>query len=103
MSEEEFIVIRENRIASIRSTLSAKAEEYATRYDVLHNFRSATDFTHLSMQTTLWGFMTKHLVSIRDMIQSKQTNHYTTEQWEEKIGDTINYLILLEAIVKEQK
>ena len=103
MHKEEFTAILEDRIASIRSTLSTKADEYATTWDVLHNFRAGASFTMLSMETTLWGFMTKHLVSLRDMIQSRQVKQYTMEQWDEKIGDTINYLILLEAIVKEQK
>ena len=43
--------------------------------------------------------MDKHLVSISDMVPNAK--NYPPETWQEKIGDTINYLLILSAMVKE--
>ncbi|HSH25907.1 MAG TPA: hypothetical protein VLA13_10280 [Massilibacterium sp.] len=43
---------------------------------------------------------TKHLVSVIDMVESNEV--HDPEYIDEKIGDMINYLILLEGILKEQ-
>jgi hypothetical protein len=45
------------------------------------------------------GMMAKHTVSIYDMCGSEEP--FYAEQWDEKITDHINYLILLRAIVYE--
>lgn len=51
------------------------------------------------------GMLTKHLVSLSDMCGKTESlgATYPVAAWEEKIGDAINYLVLLEAIVKEQQ
>lgn len=43
--------------------------------------------------------MAKHTVSVYDMAESGQL--YPIELWQEKITDHINYLFLLNAIVRE--
>ena len=45
--------------------------------------------------------ISKHVVSIYDMCYSNLL-HFELEQWDEKITDSINYLILLKALVKEE-
>ena len=42
------------------------------------------------------GMMSKHVVSLYDMCYSTLL-HFDMEQWDEKITDCINYLILLKA------
>ena len=44
----------------------------------------------------------KHVVSLYDMCYSTLL-HFDMEQWDEKITDCINYLILLKALVKEEQ
>jgi hypothetical protein len=44
---------------------------------------------------------TKHLVSVMDMVESG--DEYDPEYIYEKIGDMINYLILLEGLLKDGK
>ena len=50
--------------------------------------------------------MVKHLVSIKDLLDMCEvrsfTNNVTQELIEEKFGDAINYLILLEGMVTEK-
>jgi hypothetical protein len=90
----------ELRVGKICATLDGKAKEYASNTDRLHNFKtSATEFGGTSAQN-LWGFLKKHLVSIKDMVDGHRKP--TAAAVDEKIGDAICYLILLEAIFKEE-
>ena len=46
--------------------------------------------------------MAKHTVSVYDMIRGlEEGKSYPLELWDEKIGDSINYLLLLAAAVRE--
>jgi hypothetical protein len=80
--------------------LLTKAEEYASDEDRLHNFKLASHLTGGTPEQALWGFLVKHLVSIHDMVLNGK--EYSFEVWDEKIGDSINYLILLKALVEEE-
>ena len=46
--------------------------------------------------------MSKHVVSLYDMCYSSLLQ-FDLEQWDEKITDCINYLILLKALIKEEQ
>jgi hypothetical protein len=81
--------------------LLKKSEEYATEDDKLHNFKIASALSGETAEQALWGFCIKHLVSISDMVAAGRTKQFTNDQWDEKIGDAINYLILLRAQVLE--
>jgi hypothetical protein len=104
MKAQEFSILFNERIDKIRSILGAKTEEYATSTDVLHNFKAAaelkseTDFT--TPAQSAWGMALKHLISIQDMIFKEEKPNF--DLIDEKIGDAINYLILIEAILKEK-
>lgn len=103
MKAHDFQQILRERIQQIRKVLSAKQEEYATDHDVLHNFKEAAriDGTRTPAQVC-WGFMLKHLTSINDIVNEMSRNDNRHKHLlDEKIGDAINYLILLEAILKE--
>ena len=98
MLESEFENILEARINKIRETLKSKAKEYATK-DRLHNFKIAARICDVTTEQALWGMASKHLVSILDMVfDSKDTTPPPPAMVDEKIGDMINYLILLEAV-----
>lgn len=79
--------------------LIAKAAEYATDGDRLHNFKVAAAVQGITPAEALAGMMAKHTVSVYDMIGTGET--YPMELWEEKIKDSINYLFLLWAMVNE--
>ena len=81
-------------------TLLAKAKEYATDGDRLHNFKVAADVQGISPTAALAGMMAKHTVSVYDMIGTGEV--YPLPLWEEKIKDSINYLFLLWALIHEE-
>lgn len=99
MDHETFEKIFETTVDTSREVLLNKAREYATDSDRLHNFKKGANLIGGTPEQALWGFLTKHLVSLSDMVYSPK--QYTAAQWEEKIGDSINYLILLKAQVTE--
>ena len=46
------------------------------------------------------GMLSKHLISVSDMCTDER--QYAKEQWDEKITDSINYFLILRAIVEEE-
>jgi hypothetical protein len=51
------------------------------------------------MQEALWGMALKHLISVMDLVAGRLPASKATV--DEKVGDLINYLILLEAVFAE--
>ena len=95
-----FDQVVENRIKQIRSILCKKAKEYASKTDRFHNFRVAARKMNTTPEIALQGMMAKHEVAVLDMINDP--SKATEEMIDEKIGDNINYLILLEGLLKER-
>ena len=104
MKAEEFDLIVENRIKSIQKVLVEKSAEYASPVDRFHNFNVAARIINTSPEKALLGMMLKHLVSVLDMIDyaRKTPERLTVPLIDEKIGDTVNYLVLLEGLLKER-
>ncbi len=80
--------------------LCAKAKEYATE-DRLHNFKQAAHLQRCTPIQALAGMMAKHTVCVYDMCVSG--NNYPQAIWDEKITDSINYLLLLAALLREEE
>lgn len=102
MTAQEFNHILEHRLCKIRDVLASKANEYASD-DILHNFKSGIGeiVTNESPALVCWGYMRKHLQSVYDIASGLKPA--TPAAVDEKIGDAINYMILLEAILLEQQ
>lgn len=98
MDNQHFNEILEKRIEMIRDTLSTKAQEYAIG-DRLYNFKRAADILKTTPEKALLGMLSKHLVSVMDLANGSLKK--SDEMINEKVGDAINYLILLEALMKE--
>lgn len=100
MKSGRFNQLLEDRLNKIKAVLASKAEEYAHDDDRLYNFKRSAQIrgkgTQQDALATMW---TKHLASVFDMIDGKVPA--TIPMINEKIGDAINYLILLEAIFVE--
>ena len=63
----------------------------------------AVSYTHLPVGA-LSGMMCKHTVSIYDLINGYEEGRaIEPELWDEKIIDNINYLILLRAVLREER
>jgi len=123
MNVEKFNEMLEERIKKTRAVLDSKNKEYASNTDKLHNFKRAGDMLRQTPEQALVGMWTKHIISLLDIVDQIDTANkprtsadYTPEEFtkymkakkltiamvEEKIGDAINYLILLEALIKER-
>ena len=101
MNTEDFNKIIHEQIERCEATLCKKADEYATD-DMLHNFKVAAGLQDCLPTTALAGMMAKHTVSVYDMIRGlEEGTAYPIELWNEKITDSINYLLLLAAAVRE--
>ena len=100
MNTTTFERLFEEQVNRSRSVLVSKAKEYATE-DRLHNFKVAAALEGQTQEQALAGMMAKHTVSVYDMAESGLA--YPIELWQEKITDHINYLFLLNAIVREER
>ena len=95
----EFTDVVQARVAKIQSILSRKAGEYAQPEDRFHNFHLAAQIGGESPREALWGMAKKHLVSVMDLVHCRIPDHFA----DEKIGDLINYLILLEGLIDAER
>lgn len=99
MNTETFEKVLKERIRNIERVLKAKSEEYALGGDRLHNFKTAAAMGQTTQVKALWGMAMKHLVSVVDLVEGRlPASAYFVN---EKVGDLINYLILLEAALLE--
>jgi hypothetical protein len=99
MNRETCDHIIDDQIEKCLGLLRAKREEYATE-NPLHNFEQAANLLGVKARQALGGMMAKHIISLYDMIQKEAPANISV--WDEKIGDSINYLLLLKAVVLEE-
>lgn len=101
MNTKRFEEVINGRISKCLDVLCKKAGEYATE-DRLHNFKVAAELQNCTPITALAGMMSKHTVSVYDLIRDYERGAFISkEMWDEKIGDSINYLLLLTALIEE--
>ena len=96
---DQFDTVCNERIVKIKKVLLSKSKEYAKGADRYHNFNVAARVGGTSREKALLGMMMKHLVSVLDIIE--EPGRFNDEVIDEKIGDMINYLILLEGMLLE--
>lgn len=76
-----------------------KNKEYSTNNDTLKNFKDSADLTEIDIYKVLFIFMHKHYMAINHFINNKET--YSGESIHSRILDTINYLIILDSMIKK--
>ena len=83
--------------------LGEKNVEYSRNGDKLHNFKVAAKMRNTTPENALIGMWVKQLVSIFDIVNDLKGEELPKrETLAEKITDSINYLILLEALITER-
>ena len=106
MTPKDFETVVEYTMAECRRVLLAKNEEYAREGDRLHNFKRAAEKLGCIPEEALLGMMVKHEVSIMDMVEDlwpkAKISPAALREWDEKVIDNINYLILLRGLVIER-
>ena len=106
MNQKEFNDVVISQTERCKSLLTAKGSEYAPKAvkgnnaDRLAHFKKAAVVMNSSPKAALMGMLSKHLISISDMCTDER--QYSREQWDEKITDSINYFLILRALVEEE-
>lgn len=84
-----------------KSLLVRKGAEYAPdSSDRLGSFKVAGALQNVSDKEAACGMLAKHIVSVYEMCRS--TEQHSLEKWTEKITDSINYLLILKAMVDDE-
>jgi hypothetical protein len=103
MEHSRFAAIVRWQLGWCEEMLGTKGEEYSSADDRFHNFKVAAAVDGETPEKALWGMWKKHFVSLKDMVdgtaegQAPEANLLT-----EKIGDSINYLLLLKGLLIER-
>lgn len=100
MSPERFKELLEELDGNSVKTLSEKNARYAQNGDCLHNFRSGADIAGGTPAQACWGYLTKHLVALRDKVDKNDFSN--REDFLEKCQDTINYIRFLWCIGNDE-
>jgi len=102
MTKKEFTTIVNTRLAKTKKTLCLKAEEYA-RNDRMSNFRKIAVLNNCTNEKALMILVSKHIVATTDFVNDLDEGKLQSfERWNEKIGDIIAYMMLLDAMVQER-
>lgn len=102
MNCTDFEKVFDEQIALCRNILGSKAKEYATDGDRLHNFKLSAGLLRTNQIKSIASLMSKHTVSVYDMANdSADGKTFSLALWNEKITDSINYLLLMKAAVLE--
>lgn len=104
MNTEELNQLLTTRYYKCKNTLISKGKEYGNDHDTLESFKEQAELSmHNTPMSVGWELMVKHLYSVRRIIREYELEGKKPDQAmiDEKFGDAINYLILIEALFKE--
>jgi hypothetical protein len=103
MKTETFNSIFMTRIEKMKETILVKAKDYGG-VDRLRNFKHASAMMKISPEMVCMAWVFKHieatLAAVRKIDDEGTLMPVTF--WDEKLGDIILYMILLEALVYER-
>ena len=101
MNNVVFQKIIAKRIGAVMTTLTSKGDEYTVGLDRLSNFKEAAALLGRTEEQVLLGYVTKHIVALKDFIQDGKT--VSQAQWVEKFQDIICYMLILETLLIENE
>ena len=97
MKTQDFNNLVEEQFGICRAILETKGKEYAPDdQDRLSAFKTAGGVLHRTPIQALGGQMSKHTISLFEMIENNCTD---LDLWQEKLTDQINYLLLLKGLL----
>lgn len=99
MNKETFERLLDELDGESLQTLKNKNARYACSSDTLHNFNAGADISGRTPAQACWGYLTKHLVALRDMVE--RDDFRNREDFLEKCQDSINYIRFLWCIGNE--
>lgn len=99
MKQARFEQLVQEQIKRCEKTLLTKGKGYAAEQDRLDHFKRAGAMLGTSPEEALAGMASKHFISVAKLCQEKPAD---LKIWDEKIGDAINYLLILAALIREK-
>lgn len=100
MTEQQFEKHVDERIEKIIEVLQIKVKEYSKNDNPFHNFDRAAAMNGCTPERALMGMLAKHQISVLDLVDDIDQGKLPSDALvSEKIGDHINYLILLEGLI----
>ncbi len=94
ITNDDFQDFLQKRFTEILELRKEKAKEY-TEIEFDENFKKASLLLGIEPEQVALHYMTKHIVSIYDIVESKRN----VDRLSEKINDVIIYLFLIEAML----
>ena len=101
MTIDKFNQVVNEQLEICRDLLTKKGIEYSFSDDRLNSFKVGAALQNNNQKQCMLGMLTKHIISIYDMILVNK--QFDINKWTEKITDTMNYLLILKAMVVEEK
>lgn len=108
MTQKRFNVLIREQIDACLAMLSFKGEEYAPDVDVeapvgdrLAHFKRAAGLQGITIEQAAFGMLAKHLASLAEMCETP--DDFEIGKWTEKLTDSINYLLILSAVVSRDQ
>lgn len=99
MTHENFKKLLEELNGNASETLAEKNARYSSSEDALHNFKSGAEIMGGTPAQACWGYLTKHLTALRDMIQRDDFSN--RDDFKEKCQDSLNYIRFIWALGNE--
>jgi len=99
MNLNDFNAVVQGQMERCENVLNQKADEYVFGDDRLEHFKTSAAEQGTTPKQALWGMASKHITSIGGMCKNGSDN---MELWLEKITDSLNYLLLLRALIEEE-
>lgn len=93
MTKEKFDELVDYMIEKSGKTLKEKNAKYAPENDALHNFHYGAQMDNSTTAQTIWHYWKKHMVALMDKINRDDWKDLADA--EEKIQDSINYLLFI--------
>lgn len=100
MTSDRFNALLDELEGTSVETLKTKNARYSSDGDALHNFKAGGDIMGGTTAQACWGYLTKHLVALRDMVEKNDFRN--REDFLEKCQDSINYIRFLWCIGNEE-
>lgn len=101
MKQEEFNLVVEETVNSLKELLRVKGGEYAGSEDRLANFKRGAALTGVTPLQVAFIYASKHYDGIASYV--KDPTRESSEPIEGRFDDLINYCILMKAVVREGK
>lgn len=101
MTHEQFDKCLKGLECHSGETLSEKNARYSSSDDALHNFKMGAEIAGGTPAQACWGYMTKHLVALRDMV--KRDDFSNKDDFLEKCQDIINYIRFIWALGNDKQ